>query len=123
MDYSYLAGSEGDPIAELHSLFLLPVVEPLPADADCHRAQVLIKPEIVLMLWGSMEKDENLKPEAHEVPVRAPDPEHLQRCETCYSCHRCIVYNSESIAAPPTWRVCGGPTLAMIMTTGGKRKG
>lgn len=65
MDYSYLAGSEGDSIAELHSLFLLPVVEPLPADADRHRAQVLIKPKIVLMLWGSIERDENLKPAQH----------------------------------------------------------
>lgn len=50
--WSYLAGSEGDSVAELHSILLLPVVEPLPADADRHRAQVLIKPEIVLMLWG-----------------------------------------------------------------------
>lgn len=53
MDYSYLAGSEGDSIAELHSIFLLPIIEPLPADANCHRAQILIKPEIILMLWRS----------------------------------------------------------------------
>lgn len=109
MDYSYLAGSEGDPIAELHSLFLLPVVQPLPADADCHWAQVLIKPKIVLMLWGSMEKDENFNP---EVPVRAPGPEHQQRWETCYSCHRVIVYTSPRASLPPhvvrLWRPNAG---------------
>lgn len=58
-DCSYLAGSEGDSIAELHSVFVLPVVQPLPADADRHRAQILIKPEIVLMLCRSSEKDQN----------------------------------------------------------------
>lgn len=47
----YLAGSEGDPIVVLHSLFLLPVIQSLPADADCHWAQIVINPKIVLMLW------------------------------------------------------------------------
>lgn len=75
--YSYLAGSEGDSIAELHPLFLLAVVQPLPADADCHRAQVLIKPKIVLMLWGSIERDENSTPAQH----RKCPSEHLNTTE------------------------------------------
>lgn len=119
MDDSYLAGSEGDPIAELHSLFLLPVVEPLPADADCHRAQVFIKPEIVLMLWGSIEKDENLKPAQHMKRLKSLS-EHLTRNTsrgvklaipatdllfTPLREHRC----SSNVAR--LWRP-GGPTLA-----------
>lgn len=57
--YSYLTGSEGDSIVVLHSIFILPIVQPLPADTDCHRSQIVIHPEIVLMLWRSSKKDQN----------------------------------------------------------------
>lgn len=90
----YLAGSEGDSVAELHSVLLLPVVQPLPADADCHRAQILIKPEIVLMLWRSSEKDQNSKHKQHikclKLPSTSLTRKNRQRCETCYSCLNCV---------------------------------
>lgn len=56
---SYLTGSEGDPIVVLHAFFLLPVVQPLPADADCYRSKIVIYPEIILMLWSWSKKDQN----------------------------------------------------------------
>lgn len=54
--YSYLTGSEGDPVVVLHSFFLLPFIQLLPADADCHRSQMVIYPKIVLMLWKQRQK-------------------------------------------------------------------
>lgn len=56
--YSYLTGSEGDSIVVLHPIFLLPVIKPLPADADRHGPQIVIDPEVVLMLWRLRKKDQ-----------------------------------------------------------------
>jgi len=49
---SYLAGPENDPIIILWAL--LPLLQLFSPNADCHRAQVLIHPEVVLVLWGLM---------------------------------------------------------------------
>lgn len=59
--HSYLTGSESDPIVVLHPVLVLPVVQPLPADADRHGAQVVIDPKVVLMLCGPCEKHWNEK--------------------------------------------------------------
>lgn len=52
----YLTGSEGDPVVELHAVLLLAVIQPLPADADGHGSQIVVNPEIVLMLWWGQVK-------------------------------------------------------------------
>lgn len=52
----YLTGSEGDPVVELHAVLLLAVIQPLPADADGHGSQIVVNPEIVLMLWWGQAK-------------------------------------------------------------------
>lgn len=52
----YLTGPEGDSVVELHAVLLLAVVQPLPADADGHGPQVVVNPEIVLMLWWGQAK-------------------------------------------------------------------
>lgn len=55
--YGYLTGPEGDSVVELHSVLLLPIIQPFPADADCHRSQIVIEPKIVLMLWGGQARN------------------------------------------------------------------
>lgn len=53
----YLTGPEGHSVVELHAVLLLAIVQPLPADADGHRSQIVVKPEIVLMLWWGSSKE------------------------------------------------------------------
>lgn len=46
---SYLAGSEADPVVELHPFFFLSIVQLLPTNAHRHGSKIVIHTKIVLM--------------------------------------------------------------------------
>lgn len=49
---TYLTRPEGDAIVILRRLFVFPIIQLFSPYADGHRTQVLIHPEVVLVLWG-----------------------------------------------------------------------